>query len=75
MFGPVGFWELLFIFLIALIIFGPRKLPELGKFLGRGLSEFKKASDDFKNSLQKEISEENGGEEKPSVEEDEEAPE
>ena len=55
MFGPIGMPELIIIFVIALIIFGPRKLPELGKSLGRSLSEFKRASNDLKNTLEEEI--------------------
>jgi sec-independent protein translocase protein TatA len=48
MFGSLGFTELFFIFVLALIIFGPRKLPELGKTLGNALGQFKRASEDFK---------------------------
>ncbi len=55
MFGSIGMPELLIIFVIALIIFGPRKLPELGKSLGRSLSEFKRASNDLRNTLDEEI--------------------
>jgi sec-independent protein translocase protein TatA len=55
MFGPIGMPELIVIFIIALIIFGPRKLPELGKSLGKSLSEFKRASNDLRNSLEEEI--------------------
>jgi sec-independent protein translocase protein TatA len=55
MFGPIGMPELILIFLVALLVFGPRKLPELGKSLGRGLAEFKKASDDLKRTIEDEI--------------------
>ena len=44
MFGSIGMPELIIIFVIALIIFGPRKLPELGRSLGKSLAEFKRAS-------------------------------
>ena len=55
MFGPIGMPELIIILVIALIIFGPRKLPELGKSLGRSLNEFKRASADLQNTLEQEI--------------------
>lgn len=55
MFGPIGMPELIIIFVIALIIFGPRKLPELGRSLGKSLSEFKRASNELKNTLDEEI--------------------
>jgi TatA/E family protein of Tat protein translocase len=47
--------ELIIIFVIALIIFGPRKLPELGKSLGRSLSEFRRASNELRSTLDDEI--------------------
>jgi TatA/E family protein of Tat protein translocase len=53
--GSLGMPELVIIFFIALIIFGPRKLPELGRSLGRSLSEFKRASNELKNTLEEEI--------------------
>ncbi len=56
MFGSIGGTELLVIMVIALLIFGPRKLPELGKSIGKGLSEFKRASNDLKRSLEEELS-------------------
>ena len=55
MFGPIGMPELIIIFVIALIVFGPRKLPDLGKSLGRSLAEFKRASNDLRSTLEEEI--------------------
>jgi len=51
----LGMPEMIFIFLLALVIFGPRKLPELGRQLGKALAEFKKASNEFKNQLEVEM--------------------
>ncbi len=53
--GNVGLPELIIIFTIALIVFGPRKLPELGKSLGKSIAEFKKASNELRNTLDEEI--------------------
>jgi TatA/E family protein of Tat protein translocase len=55
MFGSIGMPELVIIFVIALIIFGPRKLPELGKSLGKSINEFKRASNELRNSLEEEV--------------------
>jgi TatA/E family protein of Tat protein translocase len=55
MFGSIGMPELIIIFTIALIIFGPRKLPELGRSLGKSLGEFKRASNELRNTLDEEI--------------------
>ena len=53
--GPIGMPEMVIIAIIALIIFGPRKLPELGKSLGKSIAEFKRASNELKNTLEDEI--------------------
>ncbi len=53
--GNIGMQELIIIFVIALLIFGPRKLPELGKSLGKSIAEFKRASNELRNTLEEEI--------------------
>jgi TatA/E family protein of Tat protein translocase len=53
--GSLGIPELLLIFAVALIVFGPRKLPEIGRTLGKALGEFKKATEDLKGSIEREV--------------------
>jgi TatA/E family protein of Tat protein translocase len=53
--GQLGFSEMLMIFVIALLVFGPKKLPELGKSLGKGIREFKKATDELKSSWEDQV--------------------
>jgi TatA/E family protein of Tat protein translocase len=55
MFGTLGGPEIVLILVLALIIFGPRKLPEIGKSMGRMMGEFRKASNDFKRTIEDEI--------------------
>jgi TatA/E family protein of Tat protein translocase len=54
-FGNLGLPEMVIILVIALIVFGPRKLPELGRSLGKSLGEFRKASNELKSTLDEEI--------------------
>jgi sec-independent protein translocase protein TatB len=51
----LGFSEMIFIFFLALIIFGPKKLPEIGRQIGKALNEFKRASNEFKAQIESEI--------------------
>ena len=53
--GPLGVPELIFIFIIALVVFGPKKLPELGKSLGKGLREFNKVKNELKATWDEQI--------------------
>lgn len=53
--GPLGIPELLFILVLALLIFGPKKLPEIGKTLGKAMGEFRRATSDLKRSIDTEI--------------------
>jgi sec-independent protein translocase protein TatA len=55
MFGSVGGPELVLILIIGLIVFGPRKLPEIGKSVGKMIVEFRKASNDFKRTIEEEV--------------------
>jgi len=51
----LGFPELVVIFIVALLVFGPRKLPDLGRSLGKGLAEFKRASNELKRTWEEEV--------------------
>lgn len=55
MFGSLGFPELMLIFGVALLIFGPRKLPDIGRSVGRALGEFRRATNDLKSTLEHEV--------------------
>lgn len=53
--GSLGMQEIMIIFILALIVFGPRKLPEIGKTIGKGLAEFKRASNELKQTWEDEV--------------------
>ena len=55
MFGSIGGAELILVLVLALLLFGPRKLPAIGRTVGAALSEFRKATRDFKTSLEREV--------------------
>lgn len=55
MFGSIGGPEMLLILVVALLVFGPRKLPQLGKTLGKAMGEFRRASHEFRSTLEREI--------------------
>lgn len=55
MFGSLGVPEILLIFVVVLVVFGPRRIPEIGRMLGKALGEFRKATDDIKNTIEREV--------------------
>jgi len=55
MFGPLGVPEVIFILILALLIFGPRRLPEIGRTLGKAMGEFRRATTELKRSINTEI--------------------
>ncbi|MBV8552582.1 MAG: twin-arginine translocase TatA/TatE family subunit [Acidobacteriaceae bacterium] len=50
--GPIGAQEMIFIFVLALVLFGPKKLPELGRLVGKGLTEFRRAKNELKTTFE-----------------------
>jgi TatA/E family protein of Tat protein translocase len=66
--GSLGTMEMIVILVIALVVFGPRKLPDLGRSLGRSLNEFKKASNELRNTLEDEVRLEEKKEQRAKVE-------
>jgi TatA/E family protein of Tat protein translocase len=55
MFGPLGFPEVVFILVLALLIFGPKRLPEVGRTIGKGVAQFRRATTDLKRTIESEI--------------------
>lgn len=54
--GPIGVWELLIILVVVLLIFGPRRLPEMAKGIGQSVREFRRGLRDMKNDFESEAS-------------------
>ena len=54
-FGSIGGSEVILLFILALLIFGPRKLPEIGRTLGKAMADFRRATNDFKSNLEREV--------------------
>ena len=67
MFGSIGMPELIIILVVALIIFGPRKLPEIGRSLGKSIREFTKTSNELRSTLEEEINLEQQSEQKATI--------
>lgn len=55
MIGPLGMQEMLIILVVALIVFGPRKLPQIGKTLGKSIAEFRRTSTELRSTLEREV--------------------
>src|SRR3954447_14562046 len=53
--GPVGWQEMVIIFIVALVLFGPRKMPELGRTIGKAITEFRRASNELKSTFDREM--------------------
>jgi len=53
--GPIGIQEMILILVIALVVFGPKRLPELGRSIGKTLAEFRRASNEIKHNIEKEL--------------------
>ena len=69
MFGSMGMPEMMMIFVVALILFGPRQMPQIGKSIGKALGEFRRASNEFKRTIEDEVAGEDLVELKKGLEE------
>ena len=65
MLGSIGGTELLMILLVVLVVFGPKRLPEFGRTIGKGLAEFRRASNDLKRSLEQDVTIDEHAERRP----------
>jgi Tat protein translocase TatB subunit len=54
-FGSIGGSEVLLLFVVALLLFGPRRLPEIGRMLGKAVADFRRATNEFKMNLEREV--------------------
>jgi TatA/E family protein of Tat protein translocase len=67
MFGSLGFTEIAFILVLALLLFGPKRLPEIGRTIGKGLGEFRRASNDLRRTLENEVALDEASERRPPL--------
>jgi TatA/E family protein of Tat protein translocase len=67
LFGSLGFTEIAFILILALLLFGPKRLPEIGRTIGKGLGEFRRASNDLRRTLENEVALEEADERRPAA--------
>ncbi len=67
MFGSLGFTEIAFILILALLLFGPKRLPEIGRTIGKGLAEFRRASNELKRTLEDEVAADDRASRRPAA--------
>jgi len=65
--GPLGIWEMLIILVVVLLVFGPRRLPEMAKGMGQAVREFRKGIRDMKDDIEKEVNKDDDGDKQKSV--------
>jgi sec-independent protein translocase protein TatA len=71
--GPLGIWEMLIILVVVLLVFGPRRLPEMAKGMGQAVREFRKGIRDMKDDIEKEVNKDDDTDKKSSQNSDTEA--
>jgi len=65
--GPLGIWEMLIILVVVLLVFGPRRLPEMAKGMGQAVREFRKGIRDMKDDIEKEVNKDDDSDKQKNV--------